>query len=194
MELKKNLIIDSINHDIQVMKASEEYRSKHGLHKKPTVQTQQKAKVILNQLGDEDDDEGNEEEERELFESMQKRNPPRLLKQKGIMNDDPRPSKKLKSTMGGKNQVLDGYFLSQTTNQYTNQQTDQSIIDGMNKVLRVLCIIANGYLYQSFYYCEKAALELQKLDDRQYNSPRVLCILGKAYYDAGDYQSVSHFL
>lgn len=76
---------------------------------------------------------------------------------------------------------------------YTNQQTDESVINGMNKVLQVLCIIANGYVYQSFYHCEKAALELQKLDDPQYNSARVLCILGKAYYDAGDYQSVSLF-
>jgi tetratricopeptide (TPR) repeat protein len=59
----------------------------------------------------------------------------------------------------------------------------------MNKVVKVLGILASGYLHQSFYHCETAALELQKLDDQQYNSPRVLCILGKAYYDAGDHHS-----
>jgi hypothetical protein len=60
----------------------------------------------------------------------------------------------------------------------------------MNRVMRLLRIIANGHLYQTFYYCEKAALELQKLDDCQYNSPHVLCLLGRAYYDASDYKCV----
>lgn len=59
--------------------------------------------------------------------------------------------------------------------------------------MNVLCILANGYANQSFYHCEKAALELQKLDDQQYNSARVLCMLGKTYYDAGDYQSARAF-
>lgn len=52
--------------------------------------------------------------------------------------------------------------------------------------MKVLRILANGSLRQSFYDCENAALELQQMDDQQYNSARVLCILGKAYYDAGD--------
>lgn len=61
---------------------------------------------------------------------------------------------------------------------------------GMNKVVQLLRIIASGYLHQSFYRCEEAVLELQKLDDRQYNSARILSIIGKAYYDAIDYQTV----
>jgi hypothetical protein len=58
-------------------------------------------------------------------------------------------------------------------------------------VIELLSIVATGYLYQSFYKCKEAALELQQLDDNQYNSARVLCIIGKAYYDVGEYESVS---
>lgn len=60
----------------------------------------------------------------------------------------------------------------------------------MNKVLNLLSIIAGGYVYQSLYRCERAALELQQLDDRQYNTARVLCILGKAYHDSSDVKTV----
>lgn len=81
------------------------------------------------------------------------------------------------------------FFLPSTNTQNNTQGISKHIIDGMNKVKNVLCILANGYMHQSFYHCETAALELQKLDDQQYNSARVLCILGKAYYDAGDYPS-----
>lgn len=67
----------------------------------------------------------------------------------------------------------------------------QTVIRAMNKVMSVLRTFARGYMYHSFYHCREAALSLQKLDDRQYDTPRILCILGKAYYDAGDYESVS---
>ncbi|KAG2237222.1 hypothetical protein INT48_006626 [Thamnidium elegans] len=192
LEIKKNTIIDSINHDIRIMKAGEAYKNKHGLHKRPPVETTQKLKVELTQL--DDDGENDYEREKDLYESIHKSTPPRVAKSKGVMDDDPRPNKKLRSVSSKvKNQAIDGYFFFNGMNQYTNLQTDESIINGMNKVLQVLCIIANGYVYQSFYHCEKAALELQKLDDPQYNSARVLCILGKAYYDAGDYQSARAF-
>lgn len=60
----------------------------------------------------------------------------------------------------------------------------------MNKVLATLRVIAKGYRYQSAYKCRDAVLELQRLDDKQYDTPSILCILGKAYYHVGDYQMV----
>lgn len=199
IENRKDTIINIINSDISEMKASEAYKNKHGLHKKPPTQAPQKLNVDLNQI-----------EESEVFldtpqsetfhNSLSKKNPPRVTRKtnRNIMNDDPQPNKRFRTPTGKiskttKNQSIDSYFLPQSSKQYTNQETDECIIRGMNKVMKVLCIIANGYLYQSFYYCEKAALELQKLDDCQYNSARVLCLLGRAYYDAGDYKSARAF-
>lgn len=60
----------------------------------------------------------------------------------------------------------------------------------MNNILHVIRALANGYLYQSFHQCQKAVLELQKLDDRQYDTPTVLYLLGKAYYDVSNYKDV----
>jgi hypothetical protein len=68
---------------------------------------------------------------------------------------------------------------------------DQIIIDAMNKIIRILRIFGMGYFYQSSYYCRETALELQKLDQAQYDTAPVLCLLGQAYYDAGDHQMVS---
>ncbi|KAG0188159.1 anaphase-promoting complex subunit cdc27 [Apophysomyces sp. BC1034] len=65
------------------------------------------------------------------------------------------------------------------------------IVNAMNRVMAVLRILANGYLCQSLYQCQDAALELQKLDDQQYDTPLVMYTLGKAYYDAGDSETVS---
>lgn len=94
LEIKKNTIIDSINHDIRIMKAGEAYKNKHGLHKKPPVETPQKLKVELTQL---DDDRENEyEREKNLYESICKTTPPRVAKSKSEMDDDPRPNKKLR--------------------------------------------------------------------------------------------------
>lgn len=63
----------------------------------------------------------------------------------------------------------------------------------MNKLMKVFNILVTGYKYQSFYQLDDASLVLQQLDDKQYSSPRVLCILGKSYYDAGDYFSARIF-
>lgn len=204
MEKRKSIIIDTINNDIRQMKASEAYKNKHGLHKKPPVQVPQKLKVDLNQIDENEQLDGGRSaaENKKMYESIQKNVAPRITR--SFQNNDSQPAnKRFKTPSGGKipkstlsaakNQSIDTYFLpnSNTKKQYTSQEADEYIIQGMNKVMKMLCIIASGYLHQSFYHCEKAALELQKLDDNQYNSARVLCILGKAYYDASDFQSVS---
>lgn len=71
---------------------------------------------------------------------------------------------------------------------------DQTIIDAMNKIIRILRIFGMGYFYQSSYYCRETALELQKLEQAQYDTAPVLCLLGQAYYDAGDHQMVSQIM
>ncbi|CAO3618315.1 unnamed protein product [Cunninghamella echinulata] len=67
------------------------------------------------------------------------------------------------------------------------KETESVIIDSMNKVVQVLKILASAYMHQTSYHCREAAMELQKLDDNQYDTAWVLCVLGQAYYDAADY-------
>ncbi|GAN08642.1 hypothetical protein MAM1_0216d08157 [Mucor ambiguus] len=195
IEHSKDSIIHSIKSDIVQMKANEAYKNKHGLHKKPPVQAPQKLKVDLT-LNDEND--VNYAEERKVYESIQQNSPPRLVRKQSMdgLEGTVHPKKRVKTgpSQQQKAKSLEGYFLPSFHGQYTNDpDPDALIIEGMNRIMKVLCILANGYLRQSFYNCEKAALELQQLDDRQYNSARVLCILGKAYYDAGDYTSARAF-
>lgn len=61
----------------------------------------------------------------------------------------------------------------------------------MNNILHVIKTLATGYFYQSFHQSQKAVLELQRLDDQQYDTPSVLYLLGKAYYDVSNYKDVS---
>ncbi|CEP08203.1 hypothetical protein [Parasitella parasitica] len=194
IEHKKDGIISSIKSDIKQMKVSEAYRNKHGLHKKPPVQTPQKLRIDL-ALNDEND--VNYAEEKIVYESIQLNIPPRLVQNQSAdqMDEKVCPTKKAKTTNKQKKyQAVESYFSPPFNSQHsTSPETDARIIDGMNKIMKVLCILANGYMRQSFYDCENAALELQQLDDQQYNSARVLCILGKAYYDAGDYTSARVF-
>ncbi|KAI8334963.1 hypothetical protein BC941DRAFT_430791 [Chlamydoabsidia padenii] len=81
-----------------------------------------------------------------------------------------------------------GTTTSALTTKAAKEAMDQKIIDAMNKVIRTLRILAMGYFYQSSYYCRETALELQKLDRSQYDTAPVLCLMGQAYYDAGDHQ------
>ncbi|KAI8081581.1 uncharacterized protein BX664DRAFT_285703 [Halteromyces radiatus] len=81
-----------------------------------------------------------------------------------------------------------GTTASALTTKSAKDSTDQMIIDAMNNVIRVIGIIAKGYMYQSSYRCRETALELQKLDDQQYDTASVLSLLGQAYYDSGNHQ------
>ncbi|KAI8065630.1 hypothetical protein BC940DRAFT_303882 [Gongronella butleri] len=69
-----------------------------------------------------------------------------------------------------------------------DDQPEQLILDAMNRVIRVIRILALAFTHQSSYHCRTTALALQQLDDRQYDTPRVLSLMGHAYYDTGDYQ------
>lgn len=59
------------------MKISEAYRSKHGWHKKPSVQQAQKLKVDLLTQNNEND--VNYADEKRVYESIQQNIPPRLV-------------------------------------------------------------------------------------------------------------------
>lgn len=65
------------------------------------------------------------------------------------------------------------------------------IIKAMNRVIGVLRVMAVSSQLQKRYEHRQATLELQKLDDRQYDTPRVMVMLGTAYYDIGNYATVS---
>ncbi|KAI8373218.1 uncharacterized protein BYT42DRAFT_647142 [Radiomyces spectabilis] len=67
------------------------------------------------------------------------------------------------------------------------------VVDAMNRLICLLKILANGYMYQSLYGCREAALELQKLDNQQYDTAWVLSTIGKAYYNSSDYLTARVF-
>ncbi|KAM3586084.1 anaphase-promoting complex subunit cdc27 [Umbelopsis sp. WA50703] len=70
-----------------------------------------------------------------------------------------------------------------------NQEQGKTVITAMNKVIGILRILATGYLHAANYQCRETSLVLQQLDDQQYETAWVQCAMGKAYYDAGDYQT-----
>ncbi|KAI9472202.1 MAG: hypothetical protein EXX96DRAFT_642715 [Benjaminiella poitrasii] len=193
IENRKDNIITDIENDIKRMEANEAFKNKHGLHRKPPVPRPQKLTVELETI-DDYEQEDNEMKDKEMYNSIQINTPPRLVNSKKRSIDTPtksnRPFKKHGIT---KLMSIASYFLPFLDSTETDRVENVEIVEGMNKVLKVLCILANGYFYQSFHHCEKAVLELQKLDDKQYNSPRVLGVLGISYYDAGDYISARAF-
>ncbi|KAI7904030.1 uncharacterized protein BX663DRAFT_506150 [Cokeromyces recurvatus] len=197
IENRKDTIITDIENDIKRMEANEAFKNKHGLHRKPPIPKPQKLTVELETINE---NEEQSDHDKVIYDSIQNNAPPRLLNSsRRRPSDTPaksnRPVKKrgIIKDSTEKAQSISSYFLPLLNVPETDQVGDREIVEGMNKVIKALCILANGYFYQSFHHCEKAALELQKLDDRQYNSPRVLGILGIAYYDAGDYLSARAF-
>ncbi|RCI06406.1 hypothetical protein CU098_000882, partial [Rhizopus stolonifer] len=182
-EKQKDTMIKDILEDIKKMKADEAYKSKHGLHKKPPTRTTQISKMDVMQM--------DEEEEEEPM--------PGFMSYGRLSSAAPRIASNLtehKKQEKLYRESIMSYFLpipSREFYQFKNQRTEEAILAGMNAVLKVLRILANGYYCQSIYRCKEAALTLQKLDDKQYSSARVLNILGNAYYHAGDYESSRYF-
>jgi hypothetical protein len=60
----------------------------------------------------------------------------------------------------------------------------------MNTILDLFRLLADAYMYQSLNECRETTLQLMKLDDGQYSTPWVVSMIGKAYYNSGDYNSV----
>ncbi|KAI8142454.1 hypothetical protein BJV82DRAFT_516862 [Fennellomyces sp. T-0311] len=166
IEERKDMEIEMVTQDIDKMQAEEAYKNKHGLHKKPPADKPQHLQVDLMQ-----------DAESGLSPSPQ---------------SPVSPGSTLR--LQGHDQRLWQYFGLATDTCSMNNSNDRTVIlEAMNRTIGVLRTLANGYMYHSFYRCREAALALQKLDDAQYDTARVLCILGKAYYDAGDYQSARVF-
>ncbi|CAO3595760.1 unnamed protein product [Absidia cylindrospora] len=105
-------------------------------------------------------------------------------------HQDPLPSANKRPSLG---KTTTGTTTTELTYKATKEVTDQAIIGAMNKIIRISLIIAKGYYYQAHYYCRETALELQKLDNSQYDTPSVLCLMGRAYYDAGDHAGARIF-
>ncbi|KAI9491068.1 hypothetical protein BDB00DRAFT_767768 [Zychaea mexicana] len=190
IEKRKDMEMDMVKQDIDKMKAEEAYKNKHGLHKKPPAEKPQHLHVDLMPgaeagLATTDDDDTPQKHELDTLgatlSSM-------------IVVKQQRKKRKKKKKKGR------SYFgLTTATDDDTqaignnNSSHGAIILEAMNRTIGVLRVLANGYIYHSFYRCREAALVLQELDDAQYDTARVLCILGKAYYDAGDYQSARVF-
>lgn len=197
IEERKDADIEMIDLDIKKMKTEEAYRNKHGLHKKPPKEKPQQLEVELPELDDLDF--------LDTAKPLKLPSPLRVGQQKE--ESITKPATKLTRLRKGKkrlreeedeDQHLSFIFAIDGSTTPTKASNDdglstQTVIRAMNKVMSVLRTFARGYMYHSFYHCREAALSLQKLDDRQYDTPRILCILGKAYYDAGDYESARIF-
>ncbi|KAI8886960.1 TPR-like protein [Backusella circina FSU 941] len=61
----------------------------------------------------------------------------------------------------------------------------------MNTILILFHSLANAYMYQSLNECGETTLQLMKLDNGQYSTPWVVSMIGKAYYNSGDYNTAS---
>ncbi|KAI7894620.1 uncharacterized protein EV154DRAFT_438092 [Mucor mucedo] len=189
IELAKDALIKTVSGDIEQMTAAEAYKNKHGLRKKAPAGIEQKLEVQLSDM----DEQTDYHLSKEIIESIDKDHPPRVVTEEHEDFTFDIPTKKRIKVSSSEDPAVGSFFLPSSNSHQVNQQTNAEIIKGMNKVLDLLSIIVSGYVYQSLYQCGRAALELQKLDDRQYNTARVLCILGKSYYDASDYKTAVPF-
>ncbi|EIE88634.1 hypothetical protein RO3G_13345 [Rhizopus delemar RA 99-880] len=184
IEESKDKLMTTAHKDIKEMERIENYNNKHGLRKRPPEEI---PKIEVQYPGT---DEGG------LYDpelSVEHVRPSRVARPRDSLEDvSERPKKKLK--VKEENEALSISSPSSTEiSQPISEEINTALLEGINRVIELLSIVATGYLYQSFYKCKEAALELQQLDDNQYNSARVLCIIGKAYYDVGEYESARIF-
>ncbi|KAG2227113.1 hypothetical protein INT45_003843 [Circinella minor] len=208
IEERKDMEIDMVTQDIDKMKAEEAYKNKHGLHKKPPAEKPQHLQVDLMAGADsglsEDDTPQNQlapgstlrlqGHDRRETTTRSSGKSGRGRGSKGKRKATESTAQPPQPELSEAEQICQYFGLS--TNNIENtflKQQQPIILDAMNKTIGVLRILANGYMYHSFYRCREAALVLQQLDDSQYETARVLCLLGKAYYDASDYQNARVF-
>ncbi|KAI9019546.1 hypothetical protein CLU79DRAFT_757748 [Phycomyces nitens] len=98
------------------------------------------------------------------------------------------------STKDTKTRELYRYFhITSTSPSDTIHAIKSDIIKAMNRVLGVIRILAEAHAHQASYRCRELAFSLQSLDDQQYESPRVLCLLGNSFYNFADYENARIF-
>ncbi|KAG2236703.1 hypothetical protein INT48_000701 [Thamnidium elegans] len=173
LEHIKNSAIQSINLEIRKEKETKARYTKGGLY--PTKADDsiiyQSSLIQLPQSIDyatKDDTKDNDDVKIDL-DTVKKNGPPKLATNRIQSDDDylPKKEEKFCSNIIDQDSVK-SYFLPQSNNQVRiSQEVRKHIVQGMNK----------------------AVLELNQLDDCQYDSPRVLCMLGKTYYDTTDYET-----
>ncbi|KAI8978537.1 hypothetical protein BDB01DRAFT_799126 [Pilobolus umbonatus] len=172
IEVFKDEVLHSSEEDISIMKRKEAYSNKHGLHQKPSDQIPQKMTIELYQ-----------DSEEELTEAI----PPRVgtkREKKGKQRSSKRHKPDETSTFHSEKSASPSF---------PSEEDYHDIRVSMARILHILQVIGSGYMYQTLYECRKSVLELQKLDNRQYDTPTVLCIIGKDYYDTGDHLSAYAF-
>ncbi|OBZ83747.1 Cell division cycle protein 27 [Choanephora cucurbitarum] len=180
--------------DIQKMKADEAYKSKHGLHKKAPVHTTQSATTTNDVLDEEDINEDEVNIEINPFYPAAHRSPSLSRRPPRIVSNLTEKERRREQEKQNQTEAVLTFFLpNKEDSDRFRQSSVKTLLAGMNKVLKVLRILANGYYCASIYRCKEAALTLQKLDTKQYDSARVLCILGTAYYHANDHDSARYF-
>ncbi|KAI8364947.1 hypothetical protein BD560DRAFT_333011 [Blakeslea trispora] len=191
VEVEKEDMIQHVLVDIQKMKEDEAYKSKHGLHKKVPVPTNPSTATMLTE--EEANEEDTEKTESNHIHPTKYRRltstrwPPRIVSH--LTEKERRKEKQDQA------EAVLAFFLpnSKDESDRPKQSSLKALLAGMNKVIKTLRILANGYYCASIYRCKEAAATLQKLDNKQYDSPRVLCILGTAYYHANDRDSARRF-
>ncbi|KAG0163751.1 anaphase-promoting complex subunit cdc27 [Apophysomyces sp. BC1015] len=208
LEDRKDRQIESMRQEIEKDKAEEAFKNKHGLHKKPPIEKPQGLRMDMIDIDVDDQDldlltlldgpprvhdifaEENLLGTREFLSSQNHAHSDYPLRGKGkraaVQMESAREASKRRRTH---DPSLRRYFCHDSSSE--EEGCVDEIVNAMNRVMAVLRILANGYLCQSLYQCQDAALELQKLDDQQYDTPLVMYTLGKAYYDAGDSETVS---
>ncbi|CAO3697154.1 unnamed protein product [Rhizopus stolonifer] len=190
IEVRKDMMLDYVENDINKGLRHEQTKSRHGLHKsreeKAPLHVEKKyPNIDVNQVFEEQES-----------NNSSKNNPSSFIQKRSLEHDELTPfkcSKRLKlkeEKHVPKNETISQVFLPTTQNNtIISKETHSQLIEGMNRVMKLLRVMASGYLFQSLYYDADSVTELKQLNTSQYESARVLCLLGKAYYNAGEYHS-----
>ncbi|KAI8970465.1 hypothetical protein BDF20DRAFT_891462 [Mycotypha africana] len=187
----KTKSLASIIDDVEQAEKKRAFENKHGLYKKPTEQTDtQKLNAALSKVNAESSTKI--PRKRTIAELV----PPRVTRSENVKRSKANPTEVTAED-------IQSYFtpimpnIGSSSSDVSNNKNDDGMsklmVESMNQVIKLLRIIANGYLYQSFYHPRRAALELQQLDDNQYGSPRILSIIGKALHDSTDFKNAKLF-
>ncbi|KAI9282759.1 hypothetical protein BY458DRAFT_531135 [Sporodiniella umbellata] len=189
IERHKDTLIEEFQADIQREIKDQKTRNKHGLHKAPPDEMLENNDIKLPHidLNRVFADQDNSQDTANTFIHQRKRS---------LETDDTTlfMKRSKKTQVEHKNEVFCQIFLPMSlNNESVSKDTNLKIIDAMNKIVKLLRIMAKGYFYKSSYYGEKAIVELKQLDARQYETAWILSILGKAYYDTSDYEPARLF-
>ncbi|OAD76709.1 hypothetical protein PHYBLDRAFT_142223 [Phycomyces blakesleeanus NRRL 1555(-)] len=221
-EVEKDKFIKKLGEDIEQMKVEEAIRTKNGLYQKKLDDNLSNTSTripfeesfsldhsfnfdigkaprlelesALDILTEEQDSESNAHPEKRQKTSHKSFSPGSIGAREDIDNIFTEVEYNDVSRKDAKTQALYKYFyITSTSPGDTSYDVKSDIVKAMNRILGVIRILAEAHAHQASYRCRELALAVQSLDDQQYESPRVLCLLGNSFYNFADYENARIF-